>query len=112
MEGITELEAVLDCLEQEQKAGGMTEPRRKAARTPVGEHDVANVIVLESTLSYLGFGIQPPTASWGNMLANSQENITIAWWAAVYPGLCIFVTVLAINYMGDGLRDALDPNVR
>jgi peptide/nickel transport system permease protein len=74
--------------------------------------DVANVIILESVLSFLGFGIQPPTASWGNMLANSQENITIAWWAAVYPGLCIFVTVLAINYMGDGLRDALDPNVR
>lgn len=74
--------------------------------------DVANVIILESVLSFLGFGIQPPTASWGNMLANSQENITIAWWAAVYPGLCIFMTVLAINYMGDGLRDALDPNVR
>jgi peptide/nickel transport system permease protein len=74
--------------------------------------DVANVIILESVLSFLGFGIQPPTASWGNMLANSQENITIAWWAAVFPGLCIFMTVLAINYMGDGLRDALDPNVR
>jgi peptide/nickel transport system permease protein len=74
--------------------------------------DVANVIILESVLSFLGFGIQPPTASWGNMLANSQENITVAWWAAVYPGLCIFMTVLAINYMGDGLRDALDPNVR
>ncbi|HLJ84519.1 MAG TPA: oligopeptide ABC transporter permease [Candidatus Eremiobacteraceae bacterium] len=74
--------------------------------------DVANVIILESVLSFLGFGIQPPTASWGSMLANAQENISIAWWAAVYPGLCIFATVLAINYMGDGLRDALDPNVR
>jgi peptide/nickel transport system permease protein len=74
--------------------------------------DVANIIILESTLSFLGFGIQPPTASWGNMLSDAQENITIAWWAAVYPGLCIFATVLAINYMGDGLRDALDPNVR
>ena len=49
--------------------------------------DVANVIVLESTLSYLGFGIQPPTASWGNMLANAQANLQIAWWAAVFPGL-------------------------
>ncbi len=74
--------------------------------------DVANVIVLESTLSFLGFGIQPPTASWGNMLANAQANLQIAWWAAVFPGLCILVTVLAINYIGDGLRDALDPNMR
>jgi peptide/nickel transport system permease protein len=74
--------------------------------------DVANVIVLESTLSYLGFGIQPPTASWGNMLASAQANLSIAWWAAVFPGLCILVTVLSINYIGDGLRDALDPNMR
>jgi peptide/nickel transport system permease protein len=74
--------------------------------------DVANVILLESTLSFLGLGIQPPTASWGNMLANAQANLSIAWWAAVFPGLCILVTVLAINYIGDGLRDALDPNMR
>jgi peptide/nickel transport system permease protein len=74
--------------------------------------DVANVIVLESTLSYLGFGIQPPTASWGNMLANAQANLQIAWWAAVFPGLCILFTVLSINYIGDGLRDALDPNMK
>jgi peptide/nickel transport system permease protein len=74
--------------------------------------DVANVIVLESTLSFLGFGIQPPTASWGNMLANAESNLAVAWWAAVFPGLCILVTVLAINYIGDGLRDALDPNMR
>jgi peptide/nickel transport system permease protein len=74
--------------------------------------DVAGVIVLESTLSFLGMGIQPPTASWGNMLSNAQANLQIAWWAAVFPGLCILVTVLAINYMGDGLRDALDPNMQ
>lgn len=74
--------------------------------------DVANVIIVESTLSFLGFGIQPPTASWGNMLANAESNLEIAWWAAVFPGLCILVTVLAINYIGDGLRDALDPNMR
>ncbi|MDQ6779985.1 MAG: ABC transporter permease [Candidatus Eremiobacteraeota bacterium] len=74
--------------------------------------DVGNVILLESALSYLGYGIQPPAASWGSMLANSQENISIAPWAAIYPGLCIFITVLAVNYVGDGLRDALDPNVR
>ncbi|HEX3468831.1 MAG TPA: ABC transporter permease [Candidatus Elarobacter sp.] len=72
--------------------------------------EVANVIILESVLSFLGFGIQPPTASWGNMLANAQSNLTSAPWAAIFPGLCILVTVLAINYLGDGLRDALDPN--
>ncbi|MHB8139889.1 MAG: oligopeptide ABC transporter permease [Vulcanimicrobiaceae bacterium] len=74
--------------------------------------DVASVIVLESTLSFLGFGIQPPTASWGNMLSDAQANLQNAWWAAVFPGLCILVTVLSINYIGDGLRDALDPNMR
>jgi peptide/nickel transport system permease protein len=74
--------------------------------------DVANVIVLESVLSYLGFGVQPPTASWGSMLSNAEANVTIAWWAAVFPGLCILVTVLSINYIGDGLRDALDPNMK
>ncbi|HVA36280.1 MAG TPA: oligopeptide ABC transporter permease [Candidatus Dormibacteraeota bacterium] len=74
--------------------------------------DIANVIILESALSFLGFGIQPPTASWGNMLANAQYNMAIAPWAAIFPGLCILVTVLSINYMGDGLRDALDPNMR
>jgi peptide/nickel transport system permease protein len=73
--------------------------------------DVAGVIITESTLSFLGLGIQPPTASWGNMLANAQSNLQTAWWAAVFPGLCILVTVLAINYIGDGLRDALDPNM-
>jgi peptide/nickel transport system permease protein len=77
-----------------------------------GTLEVANVIILESTLSFLGFGIQPPTASWGNMLANAQANLTIAPWAAIFPGLAIFVTVLSINYLGDGLRDALDPNMK
>lgn len=76
-----------------------------------GTLDVANVIILESGLSFLGLGIQPPTASWGNMLANAQSNLSIAWWAAVFPGFCILLTALAINYIGDGLRDALDPNM-
>lgn len=73
---------------------------------------VANVILTESVLSFLGFGIQPPQASWGNMLANAQSNITIAPWVAIFPGLCILITSLSINYLGDGLRDALDPNQR
>ncbi len=77
-----------------------------------GTLEIANVIILESTLSFLGFGIQPPTASWGNMLANAESNMAIAPWVAIFPGLCILVTVLAINYLGDGLRDALDPNMK
>jgi len=77
-----------------------------------GTLEVANVIILESTLSFLGFGIQPPTASWGNMLANAESNMAIAPWVAVFPGLCILITVLAINYLGDGARDALDPKMK
>ncbi len=77
-----------------------------------GTLSVASVIIVESTLSFLGFGIQPPTASWGNMLANAESNMAIAPWVAIFPGLCILVTVLAINYLGDGLRDALDPNMK
>jgi peptide/nickel transport system permease protein len=77
-----------------------------------GTLEVANVIITESTLSFLGFGIQPPTASWGNMLANAESNMAIAPWVAIFPGLCILITVLAINYLGDGLRDALDPKMK
>ncbi|HZD26051.1 MAG TPA: ABC transporter permease [Alphaproteobacteria bacterium] len=70
---------------------------------------VGNVILLESVLSFLGLGIQPPIASWGNMLTNAQELIWSAPALAVYPGLLIFVTVIAFNFLGDGLQDALDP---
>jgi len=72
---------------------------------------VGTVILAESTLSYLGFGIQPPTASWGNMLQDAQ-NFSImvqAWWYPLFPGLLILLTVLCFNFLGDGLRDALDP---
>ena len=68
-----------------------------------------NVILLESVLSFLGLGIQPPTPSWGNLLTNAQELVWSAPALAVYPGLLIFVTVIALNFLGDGLRDALDP---
>jgi peptide/nickel transport system permease protein len=70
---------------------------------------VGGIILLESVLSFLGLGIQPPTPSWGNMLTNAQELITRAPQLAVYPGLIIFVTVIAFNFLGDGLQDALDP---
>lgn len=69
----------------------------------------AAAILTESTLSYLGLGIQPPTSSWGTMLQTAQKEIRLAPWTSIFPGLMIFLTVLGINFMGDGLRDALDP---
>jgi peptide/nickel transport system permease protein len=70
---------------------------------------VGNVILMESVLSFLGLGIQPPLPSWGNMLTNAQELIWQAPALAMYPGLLIFITVIAFNFLGDGLQDALDP---
>ena len=70
---------------------------------------VAEAILIESTLSFLGFGIQPPTPSWGNLLTDSITTMEDYWWLTVFPGLAIFFTVLAVNFVGDGLRDALDP---
>jgi peptide/nickel transport system permease protein len=70
-------------------------------------------ILLEASLSYLGLGVQIPTPSWGNMLQDGQRDLLVgAWWMTVFPGLSIFITVLAFNLMGDGLRDALDPRLR
>jgi peptide/nickel transport system permease protein len=71
---------------------------------------VGAAIITESTLSFLGFGVQPPTATWGNMLKNAQAQMTYAPWTAIFPGLAILLTVLSLNYIGDGLRDALDPH--
>ncbi|MDP6389102.1 MAG: ABC transporter permease [Alphaproteobacteria bacterium] len=70
---------------------------------------VGNIILFESVLSFLGLGIQPPVASWGNMLTNAQELIWSAPELATWPGLLIFVTVIAFNFLGDGLQDAMDP---
>ena len=72
---------------------------------------MAYAIITESGLSYLGFGIQPPTPSWGNILESAQVHVYRAPWLAVFPGLMIFITVMAINFIGDGLRDAFDPYV-
>jgi peptide/nickel transport system permease protein len=72
---------------------------------------MAFAIITESGLSYLGFGIQPPTPSWGNILESAQVHVYRSPWLAVFPGLMIFVTVMAINFIGDGLRDAFDPYV-
>jgi peptide/nickel transport system permease protein len=70
---------------------------------------LAGAIISESGLSYLGFGVQLPTPTWGNMLSNTQNQMLTAPWTAIFPGLMIFIVVIAINYLGDGLRDALDP---
>ncbi|NJN84225.1 MAG: ABC transporter permease [Caldilineaceae bacterium] len=71
---------------------------------------VAGSIIAESGLSFLGFGVQPPTPTWGNMLNAAQDEMRKGnWWMAFFPGLMIFLTVISINYIGDGLRDALDP---
>jgi len=73
--------------------------------------DMARVIVIESALSFLGLGVQPPTPTWGGMLADGRVYISTAWWLATFPGLAILVTVLGINLFGDGLRDTLDPRL-
>lgn len=73
---------------------------------------VAGAILLESALSFLGFGVPPPTASWGEILKQSKEYVDFAYWLIVFPGLAIFITVTAFNLVGEGLRDAMDPRLR
>jgi peptide/nickel transport system permease protein len=73
--------------------------------------NIANAILLESYISFLGYGIQPPVASWGNMLNNAQSYFDTAPWVAIFPGLMITLSVTSFNFVGDGLRDALDPRL-
>jgi peptide/nickel transport system permease protein len=73
---------------------------------------VGGAILSEAALSFLGIGIQPPTPSWGNMLQNAQDFIWTSPWLAIWPGAMIFLTVLCFNFLGDGLRDALDPRLK
>ena len=73
---------------------------------------IAAAIVAESTLSFLGFGIQPPDTSWGNMLSGAEGNYAINAHLLYFPGLAILLTVLAVNFLGDGLRDAFDPQAK
>ncbi len=72
---------------------------------------VAGAVLMESGLSFLGLGVQPPDASWGNILTEGKDNIQIAWWLSLYPGLAILITVLGYNLLGEGLRDVLDPRL-
>jgi peptide/nickel transport system permease protein len=73
---------------------------------------IAGAILTESSLSYLGFGVPPPTASWGEILSQSKQYIDFAWWLTVFPGFAIFLTVTAYNLVGEGLRDAVDPRLK
>ncbi len=73
---------------------------------------VAGAILVESSLSFLGIGVQPPTASWGNILTEGKANLNIAWWLSVFPGFAILLTVLGYNLLGEGLREILDPRLK
>ncbi len=73
---------------------------------------VAGAILVESALSFLGIGVQPPAASWGNILTEGKSTLGVAWWLSVCPGLAILITVLGYNLLGEGLRDVLDPRLK
>jgi peptide/nickel transport system permease protein len=74
--------------------------------------DLARTIILESTLSFLGLGIQPPTPSWGGMLSDGREYLLSAWWIATFPGVALMLTALSFNRLGDWVRDLTDPRLR
>jgi peptide/nickel transport system permease protein len=73
---------------------------------------VAGAILTESALSFLGLGVQPPTPSWGNILTAGKDNIEIAWWLSLFPGLAILITVMSYNLLGEGIREAIDPRLK
>lgn len=73
---------------------------------------IAGAILTESALSFLGIGVQPPTPSWGNILTAGKDNIDIAWWLSLFPGLAILITVVGYNLLGEGIRDLLDPRLK
>jgi len=73
---------------------------------------VAQFIVAEAAISFLGFGVQPPTASWGNMLNEGKTYICNAWWMTTFPGVALVLTALGVNLVGDWLRDTLDPRLK
>ncbi|MDR7555501.1 MAG: ABC transporter permease [Armatimonadota bacterium] len=87
-------------------------PHVMTTTTVIASFAVAHMILLESTLSFLGLGVQPPTPSWGQMLADGKSYVSLAPWLAIFPGLAIAVTVLAINFIGDWARDVLSPQTR
>jgi ABC-type dipeptide/oligopeptide/nickel transport system permease subunit len=91
---------------------GQIFPNLVSAITVVATLQIAQVIILESFLSFLGLGVQPPTPAWGNMLGEGRVYMLNSWWIAAFPGAAIFVTTLVINLMGNALRDWLDPHMK
>ena len=87
-------------------------PNVLASALVVSSFQLAELIIVESSLGFLGLGVQPPTPSWGSMLSQGREYLGSAWWLVTFPGLAIVVTVLGANLFGDALRDALDPRLR
>jgi peptide/nickel transport system permease protein len=84
-------------------------PNALASLIVIAFFEVARMIITEAALGFLGLGVQPPTATWGNMLADGRDYIRDAWWLSAFPGLAIMVTAAGVNLLGDGLRDLLDP---
>jgi peptide/nickel transport system permease protein len=80
--------------------------------TVVATFSFAQMIILESALSFLGLGMQPPQPSWGSMLSDARNYLTTAWWTGVFPGVAIVATVLSVNVIGERLREVLDPRLR
>ena len=93
-------------------SSGRSLPNLVSAIVVIATLQVAQVIILESFLSFLGLGVQPPTPAWGNMLGEGRVYMLNSWWIATFPGLAIFVTTLVINLMGNALRDWLDPHLK
>jgi peptide/nickel transport system permease protein len=87
-------------------------PNALAPLIVVATAQLGALILLESTLSFLGIGLQPPAPSWGSMLSSGRPYMTVAWWVAAVPGVAILIAVLGANLLGDGLRDALDPRLK
>jgi peptide/nickel transport system permease protein len=78
----------------------------------IGTFAMASSIIAEASLSFLGVGVPPEIPTWGTMLADARIYISTSWWLPLFPGLCIFITVLGINLLGDALRDILDPRLK
>ena len=87
-------------------------PNVASAAIVLATFEIARAVVLESSLSFLGLGVPPTTPSWGGMLADGRQYLDTAWWTALFPGLALMIAVMGVNLLGDGLRDALDPNSR
>lgn len=87
-------------------------PNVVGSATVLATLTIARTIIAESSLSFLGLGIPPPTPSWGSMLADGRPYLAVAWWASTLPGLALMATVIAVNLLGDWLRDVLDPRSR